>query len=407
MGFLESVFERRSAPSTLSDPSPSLLAALTGGGSASGKSVTPRNAMTINAVYSAVTLITDAILTVPLKLWETGEHGEKLACDCSGWTLLTEEANPEHSASELYQIAAGHLLLWGNAFLYKERNANGMVSELWPIAPDQVEVGRLDGKKTYKVHNATGNAWVGSDREVLHVRALSRDGLIGISPITEQRNQLGRQLAQEEYASRFYANDATPAGLLKVTKAMEPEEVRKTRSEWQALHGGSRNAAKIAILQEGTEFEQLSLSFGDQQFIEQSKFSVQDVARLFRVPAPILGESGGDSLTYSTTEMANTEFIRRAVMPVARRFELALKRDGDLIIDRGVSPKFDFNENLRAVVGLNDAKLRAEANRTAIDAGYKTPNEARQDEGLAPIEGGESLRPASRDTRNPGSAVTE
>lgn len=63
---------------------------------------------------------------------------------------------------------------------------------------------------------------------VFHIPGLGFDGLVGYSPIAMPKNAIGLAIATEEYGAKFFANSATPGGILEYPGTVKnPEAVRE------------------------------------------------------------------------------------------------------------------------------------------------------------------------------------
>ncbi len=92
--------------------------------------------------------------------------------------------------------------------------------------------------------------------DVLHIPGLGFDGLVGYSPIAMAKNAIGMAIACEEYGAKFFANGATPGGILEHPGTIkDPQRVRES---WQSTFGGSGNANKVAVLEEGMKYTPMS-----------------------------------------------------------------------------------------------------------------------------------------------------
>ena len=226
------------------------------GSSASGKSVNERSAMQITAVYSCVRILSEAIASLPLHLYQYTDTGTAKATDHLLYFLLHDEPNPEMTSFVFRETLMTHLLLWGNAYAQIIRNGKGEVLALYPLMPDRMNVDRDEsGNIVYEYMVSQEDAPINSGsivklspHEVLHIPGLGFDGLIGYSPIAMAKNAIGLAIATEEYGSKFFANGATPSGILEFPGTVkEPERVRES---WNKGFGGE-NKHKVAILEQG------------------------------------------------------------------------------------------------------------------------------------------------------------
>jgi HK97 family phage portal protein len=218
--------------------------------------------------------------------------------------------------------------------------------------------------------------------EIIHIRGISLDGLIGLSPISLARSAISRGMSEDEFAAGFFRNWAIPRGVLQLDGELSPDRMEGLRARWQSLYGGN-NVNRIAILEQGMTFHPITMPMEDAQFVEQAKLSVQRIARVFRVPASMIGGESGDSLTYSTVESDALHFERYSLRPWIARIEQALARDRDLFPGEGRSlyPEFVTDAILRA-----DTKTRYESYAIALDPekGWMRREEVRGLENLPP-----------------------
>lgn len=374
-------FEQR-ATSTLREPADWLWDAFGGTPTFTGKRVTVETALALIPVYAAVRALAESVGSLPLTVYRELDRGREKARDSRLWYLLHEEPNPEMAAHEVWENITGHLNLWGNGFLYKARNGAGQVVELWPLPPDRIKVGRVEGQRIFEITQEDNSVVVGNERDILHIRAFGTDGLVGLSPITQARQGLAVVMAQEEFQGRFYANNANPGGFLAAPGTLGDDASKRLKANWEASHKGLENVAKVAVLEEGITWQQTGLPFEDQQFVETQKMGIAQVARLFRVPPSKINAESGGSLTYSTTELENLAFVTDSLRPWLIRIERALKRDGDIRIEKDLYPEFLVDALLRG-----DIKTRYQAHAIAIASGFKNRNEVRVEENLTWVDG--------------------
>lgn len=257
MNFLSKLFKSRDKPKN------SLLGGghwFFFGGSSSGKAVNERSAMQMTAVYACVRVLSESIAGLPLHLFRYNREGNgkvrEFQHPLAG--LLHDAPNPEMTSFVFRETLMTHLLLWGNAFAQIIRNGRGQVVALYPLMPDRMEVCRDgDGEIYYLYTKATdenpkikGYGTVRLRKEnVMHIPGLGFDGLVGYSPIAMAKNAIGMAIACEEFGAKFFANGASPSGVLEHPGTIkDPQRVREA---WQSQFGGSSNAGKVAVLEEG------------------------------------------------------------------------------------------------------------------------------------------------------------
>ena len=301
------------------------------GGTTSGKAVTERSAMQMTAVYSCVRILAEAVAGLPLHLYKyTDGGGKEKATDHPLYRLLHDEPNPEMSSFVFRETLMTHLLLWGNAYAQVIRNGKGEVIALYPLMPNKMSVDRDENGKLYYTYYRGGDEALKNDElsvtlhpsDVLHIPGLGFDGLVGYSPIAMAKNAIGMAIACEEYGAKFFANGAAPGGVLEHPGTIkDPQRVRES---WQSTFGGSGNANKIAVLEEGMKYTPIGISPEQAQFLETRKFQINEIARIFRVPPHMVGDL--EKSSFSNIEQQSLEFVKYTLDPWVIRWEQSIQR---------------------------------------------------------------------------------
>ena len=363
------------------------------GGSSSGKNVNERSAMQMTAVYACVRILSEAIAGLPLHLYRYTDGGSKdKAVDNPLYFLLHDEPNPEMTSFVFRETLMTHLLLWGNAYAQIIRNGKGSVIALYPLMPNRMEVDRdSNGRIVYRYNRSRDEANVKkegavelSPEDVLHIPGLGFDGLVGYSPIAMARNAIGMAIACEEFGSKFFANGASPSGVLEHPGILK--DPAKVRDSWNAAYGGSSNAHKVAVLEEGLKYVPISISPNDAQFLETRKFQLNEIARIFRVPPHMVGDL--DKSSFSNIEQQSLEFVKYTLDPWVVRWEQCLSRSL-LADDEKKTLFFKFN-----VDGLLRGDYQSRMNGYAVGRqnGWMSANDIRELENMDRIpteEGGD------------------
>jgi HK97 family phage portal protein len=405
MGLLKRVVpggEKRSANDPYVFSYPNLLFGQGYAPAFTGKNVTVQEAYGLIAVRAAVEVLAKNIGSLPFVVYRDVNGEREPATETRLYKLCHEEPHPQLPAGEFFEIVVRHLALYGNAYIQKMRDGMGLVTALWPIDPSRVVPQFVDGKKTFSVVSGAANqtAQKLDDRAILHIRLDSLDGVWGRSPIESNRQQLAILIAQQEYVGRYYANSATPGGILTPGENLGPEVMKDFLASWESAQRGVQQAGKTAVLPPGSNYTPMSAGLSDQQFLEQRRFGVQDVARMFGLPPWILGEAGGSSMTYKTVEQEAQHFVKFSLRPWAAIIERAIAHDGDLGAEDGLRAEFDFEDLLRS-----DFAVRVAALVQAVSGGIFTPNEARERLNEESVPGGDSLYEPSGPVVTPGDAL--
>ncbi len=363
------------------------------GRSTSGKNVNERTAMQTTAVYSCVRILSEAIASLPVHLYRYAGRGKERVYDHPLYYLLHDEPNPEMTSFVFRETLMSHLLIWGNAYAQIIRDGGGRVLGLYPLLPDKVEVDRDDKGELYYVYNRYsdenpnfgeyGRVYLAPE-DVLHIPGLGFDGLVGYSPIAMAKNAVGMTLACEEYGAGFFENGATPGGVLEHPGVLK--DPAKVRESWHAVYGGSKNAGKVAVLEEGMKYQQIGIPPEEAQFLETRKFQVDEIARLYRIPPHMVGDL--DKSSFSNIEQQSLEFVKYTLDPWVIRWEQSLQKA--LLLPQ---EKREYFVKLN-VDGLlrGDYQSRMNGYSVGRQNGWLSANDIREMEDMNPIpaeEGGD------------------
>ena len=356
---------------------------------ASGARVSPESAMRLAAVYACVRVLTEAMAQLPLCLYQArADGGKDRVTDHWLHRLLCRRPNQFQNAFEFREMLQGHLALRGNAYCQIIANNRGEITELVPMHPDRVRIELLEsGDYRYRFLNRQGSEIVFARTDVWHLRGLSSDGIVGLSPVELARDSLGMALAAQDYGGRFFANDAKPTGgWIEFPGAFKDTEARKVfRESYQSAQSGA-NRGKVLVLEQGMKFHEVGVTNKDAQFLELRAFQITDIARIFRVPPHMIGDLS--RATFSNIEQQSLEFIMHTMTPWAERWEASI--ESELLLDSDpIEVEFDFTNLMRG-----DAASRSAYYQSGIQNGWMTRNEARIAENLNPLAGlDEPLRP--------------
>jgi HK97 family phage portal protein len=322
-----------------------------------------------------------------------GEDRERAKNHPLYW-LLHEAPNSEMSAFQWKETVGTHLFLRGNHFSHIERDRANRIKALWPLSPDRMTVKRPQPSAplVYEYRTDAGGKRLYEPYEILHVRGMSLDGIIGLSPITVARDVIGAAVATHEYGARFFSNSSLATGLLTPETHLQPEQMKELRESWERSQGGPGNWHRTVITPPNLKFTALSITPEDSQFIETMKFRVADVARIFGVPPHKVGDF--DRATYSNIESTNREWIKTGE-PMVHWNRLENEINRTLLSDRQQGEY--FCEHLIDGLLRGDMEQRHTAYASGIQWGHLTPNEVRRMENRPPLgpEGDEPWMPSN------------
>ena len=207
---------------------------------------------------------------------------------------------------------------------------------------------------------------------------------MGYSPIAMAKNAIGMSIACEEYGSKFFANGAAPSGVLEHPGTIkDPSRVRES---WTQTFGGSSNAHKVAVLEEGMKYTPISISPEQAQFLETRKFQIDEIARIFRVPPHMVGDL--EKSSFSNIEQQSLEFVKYTLDPWVSRWEQNLVRS---LLTTDEKKRYFIKFNVDGLL-RGDYQSRMNGYATARQNGWMSANDIRELENLdriSPEEGGD------------------
>jgi HK97 family phage portal protein len=354
---------------------------------ASGVHVDALTALRVPAVQQGVKLISESIATLDACLHREGEGGrETVAAPDHPVARVLERPNPWTGETEFKAALIRDMLLWGNGLALVSR-VRGEVRELHRIDPRScsIIVDQLTGEPRYSVALQEGGVREFSFHDVIHLRNVTIDGARGLGLVNLGAEAIGLANVLEQHAAALFARGARPGGALEIAGKLTTETMTRLRDSFSNIYAGTHNSGRTAILEQGVKFTPLQLASTDSQFLENRKFQVLEVARLLNMPAVLLNDL--EHATLSNAEHLAQQFLGHTIAPILELFEDALERTllTDEELDAGFAIEFDTTNFVRA-----DLDKRFAALKTGIESGVLTLNEARDREGLPPVEGGDA-----------------
>ncbi len=346
--------------------------------SVAGTYVNEENAYQIAAVWSAVSLISDTIGTLPVDVFYRNGGNREPFRPKPSWVAQPDVNFPGHST--FYKSVLVSLLIDGNAFVRIFSNPRGEVVNLVVLNPHQVEVSRNGlGRLMFTV---VGEDKPLSSEEVIYIPDLLKPGTIrGVSRVTAMKENLALGKSLEMYAANFFGNSTTLQGVIEYPNALTQEQAESLRNSFDNSHKGWRKSGRTGILSGGATFKATQADPEKSQALEARRMAVEDVARIWRIPSHMLNLPGTN--TYSSVEQNMLAFVTHTLRPYVTLLEesftpLMARYPG------GAESFLRFNMNglLRA-----DIQARFSAYSTGIQSGFLTINDIRGWEDLEAQEG--------------------
>lgn len=332
----------------------------------SGTYVDTNTALGVPAIYRGVTLIADAIGALGLHSYRNGRMVKPTP-------QILVRPNPQETRIETISAMAASLILDGNYIaVLGERGANGLPDFFYPVAIDRVNLNRIDGRIVYRIDEQVYEA-----DDILHIKNFTLPGeFFGRGIVETQKQAIGKEIAINEYASRYFDGGVNPTAVIKSGNPdLTQEEADALKTAWLSMYSG-RNR-QPAVLNSTTDFEILSSNAQESQLIEAQIQGLTEAANILGLPAYYLG-APNSSRTYANVEQENLQLVRWSIQPIAERIEQALS---DLLV-RGQTAKFNYDTLLRT-----DTLSRYQAHAVGLTNGFLTVDEVRDMENRDPIQG--------------------
>jgi HK97 family phage portal protein len=335
-----------------------------------GVSVNQDNATSIGAVYAAIKLYADTVAALPWDTYIRIDGTRRPYRPRPRWMDFPIPNNPNFTSFDFKHRVVSSLLLDGNAFILALRNPAGEVIETRVLDPQKVTISSGEnGEPLYHIKTLKGTAVLGTE-DIIHVTLFATgENHRGLSPIEHHKVTLGLASATSLFSAKFYENNASVGGIVKVPGELTQDQADALRNGFSRRSGGVKNAFKVAVLTGGADFQQLGAKVSDLQLVETMHYSVESIARLYGVPLHLMQYPGGNT-SYSSVEVIGIEWLRLGLGPLIARLEAAFQR-----LVPGAEQtflKFTLDGLLRATT-----QERYNSYSTALNNGFLSLNEVR------------------------------
>lgn len=298
------------------------------GGSASGAVVTEDSAMRVAAAWRCVNIIAGSIATLPLDLIK--RESETIRRPAVGHPLrrvLTVKPNPWQTPSEFRRMMQANLLLRGNGYARKVMLGNQLTA-LIPLHPDRVDAEQTDTlAMQYKVRGNNGSTVTLAQKDMLHLRGMSLDGVTGMSVLSNMRESLGLALQTEQAGARLFKNGMLTSGYISHPGKLSEAAAKNLRESIEEKYAGAENSGKWLLAEEGMELKPLSLSAEDTQWLGTRDFQRYDIAMFFGVPPHMIGATEKTTSWGTGIEAQGTGFVVYTLQDWIKTWEESIKRD--------------------------------------------------------------------------------
>lgn len=353
-----------------------------------GQPVNHLTALQATAVYACVKCLSEDIAKLPLVIRRRLRGGGYQTDTDHPLNHLFRRPNRWQTGFEFWARVVASLVLRGNSYIAILRDQAGAPRRLIPLNPDRVSVAVSPaGWLYYGVsHPLIGDGVTLHQDDMLHLRnphAMLGDGVMGLSPIAAAQEAVGLALATQQHGATLFRQGAQIAGVLQTEQSLSLEAAQRLAQSWRDTYSGVQNMGKTAVLEQGLKFERVAMTNEDAQFLATRQYQTVEICRIFRVPPHKVFDL--TRATFSNIENQGQDYINDALLPIGTQIEQQC--EADLLFEgerERLTLGFDFDAMLRG-----DLNSRYSAYATAINSGFRSANECRIAENLAPIEGGD------------------
>ena len=344
--------------------------------SLSGTVVNSDTALQLNAVFSAVSLVSDTLSTLPIDAYIRSQGARYALRPRPVWVT---KPDVDTTKEAFYGSAIVSLLLDGNIFIRVFRNRRGEIVDMKVLNPLDVDIKRNGQGRV--IFNVKGESRGLTQEDIVFIPDVVKPGsLRGISRVEALKENFGLAAALEKYAARFFGSGTQTSGVLEVPGNLTAEQAKSMQEAFDSRHRGWARAHKTAIITGGAQYKPTNVPNDQAQFLDSRRMAVEDVARAFNIPPHLLGLPGTN--TYASVEQNNIAFVTHTLRPIAQKLEGAMT--ALLSQETGKEAafiKFSLDGLLRA-----DVNSRTEAYARGLQSGYYKINDIRRFEDLEPID---------------------
>jgi HK97 family phage portal protein len=346
-------------------------------------------ALSNSAVFAAIDRISSDIAKIPLRHWKRRADGGRDEIVNSQIVQVWRKPNPHQTQFDVIKALVASQLYRGNGYIYATLNGRNQVVEMYPLASEKCIPYVYASEVFYRLAvDQLADIQVSEmvpARYILHHRMLTYgSGILGISPLVAAAASISTGNNIQNYGASFFGNAARPSGYLTTANKLDRQKAEEIGKRWRDNYAGSSNAGKTAVLEQGLEYKQVVLTAVDSQMVEQLKYTTDDVARVFQLPGPLIGDisalaaRGVESLMrvyYSLCLGAHFESLQARINAF---FELDTTKE---------FVEFDTDELFKT-----DLDIRTTSWAKAVQGGLATPNEGRAAAFyFNPVEGGDQV----------------
>lgn len=346
---------------------------------------TASTALSLSATWACVNLIAGTISSLPLMVYRTVNGERDVARDHPLYRLLHDTPNFDQTAVDFLEFISASVELQGNAYAEKRMTDRGIIVAIVPVRPDIVTVRRTSSGKLLYVWTEGGVRNEILEDRMLHIRGFGGGPLGGASTLSSCAATFAGAMSVDRAASAMFRNGARPSGVLSTDKPLTAPQRAIAEQLLQEKFVGAMNDGRPMVLDNGVQWQQLSMKSSDAEMLESRKFSVEEIARVFGVPPHMIGHTSSSTSWGTGLEQQTLGFQKFTLRRRLKRIEQAMEKQLLSVQDRlnGITIEFNLEGLLRG-----DSAARSGFYQSALTNGWMTINEVRALENMPAVEGG-------------------
>lgn len=345
------------------------------------------------AVLRCISLICGTVGMLPLNLIEAGPE-KRVATEHPVHRLLKVKPNTWQTPLEFKRQMELSKQRHGDAYARVVWSA-GRPIHLIPLDSKAMKAELTDDWRMVYRYNSKKRGMVAlKQEEVFHLRDLSIDGVTSLSRMKLADEAIRLALEAERAASRIFETGNMAGGAIETPNALSENAYTRMRGSLDTDFAGARSAQRWMLLEEGAKANKFGSTARDAQHAEQRNAQVQEIARLFGVPRPLLFMD--DTSWGSGIEQLGIFFLQYTMLEHFTNWEQAAART--LLSDRDLDryqPKFNVRALMRGTL-KDQAEFFAKALGAGGHAPWHTQNEVRD-----LVDYPESSQSGTNELRNP------
>lgn len=344
-----------------------------GGKSSAGVMVNAKTALGYPPLWRAINLISSSVAGLPFDCFRRQrDGGKKVDMRHPAQFLMEKKANRWVHAYTFRRAMTAIAILHGNSFAAIDR-VNGRPDALIMLDSQQTMIRLVGDQLWYITHIGTEQIKIRGE-DVFHVRGFGGDTISGWPLLELMKDALGVGMAAQQFGGRFFAQGSNMSGLLMIPGSFNEEKIRNTMQAWSSMQTGLTNAHKVALLQDGTKFQQLTIAPEQAQFLQTREHEIRaTVSNITGVPPHMLGDSTRTS--HNSLESEGQSYLDYTLQPWLQTWEA--EAEDKLLSDKEKERDSHVMEfNREALVQMTfEAKVNGIYRQ--IESGVMTRNEGR------------------------------